>query len=265
MNFKESLLEAPTMALPAPPFAPVDFVGAGSAAASWVPSSEDKLAELHRVVASPDFPATPRNRAFLAYVVGRELAGEGPSITAYDVATSVFGRSEMFNSLLDPIVRIEAGKLRRDLETYYLKSGRHNPLRIDVPRGGYRPHFAVAVPEADAPDPGGGALEADPRAELRRILESNDFPATPRNRRFLEFVVERALTAPDGRITAYEIGTKILGRPETFNPIHDPIVRIEAGKLRRDLETYYLKSGRHNPLRIDVPKGGYRPAFVARV
>ncbi|MEX1044868.1 MAG: hypothetical protein WEC73_01960 [Chthoniobacterales bacterium] len=250
MNFEEIVLEAPMFVSPP---------GVSAAA-----GDEDKQAELCRVLDSPDFPATPRNRAFLAYIVQRELAGEGGSVTAHGVATSVFGRPELFSSLLDPIVRIEAGKLRRDLETYYLKSGRHNPLRITVPRGAYRPHFAAPDHAEPPAGPGhhGGALEADPRAELRRVLESPDFPATPRNRRFLACVVERSLEGREGEITAYRLGTEVFGRAEGFSPSNDPIVRIEAGKLRRDLETYYLKSGSRNPLRIGLPKGAYRPVFV---
>ena len=248
MNYEEALLEAPVPA---------------TARTSVAPTAEEMRSELRRVIDSPDFPASPRNRAFLEYIVTRELAGEGESISAYAVATAVFGRSELFNSLLDPIVRIEAGKLRRDLETYYLKSGRRNPLRLTVPRGAYRPRFEVATADASATPARQGTLSSDPRAELERVLASQDFPATPRNREFLRFVVEKELSGHDGRIEAYEIGTKVFGRPDSFDPINDPIVRIEAGKLRRDLETYYLKEGRGNPVRIELPKGGYRPVFAA--
>ncbi len=249
MNYEEAVLEAPV---------------AGAVA---VPAADAMRAELRRVVGSPDFPASARNRAFLEYIVGREVAGEGESISAYAVATAVFGRSELFNSLLDPIVRIEAGKLRRDLETYYLRSGAGSPWRLTVPRGAYRPVLQPA-PDDDGSGPlpaADGTLPADPRAELRRVLDSPDFPATPRNRRFLEFAAEKVLAGHEGKIAPYDIGTQVFGRPESFNPLTDPIVRIEAGKLRRDLETYYLKSGRANPLRLTLPKGGYRPEFVPAV
>lgn len=97
--------------------------------------------------------------------------------------------------------------------------------------------------------------------ELQRIVFSADFPATPRNRKFLQFVVERTLAYPDKEVSAYDVATQVFGRRDTFNPSKDPIVRIEARRLRRDLETYYLKSGRRNPLRITIPVGAYRPAF----
>ena len=98
------------------------------------------------------------------------------------------------------------------------------------------------------------------RRQLQRILGSRDFVASDRNRRFLRHIVECTLRGETAR--GYEIGTLVLGRPRTFNPTSDPIVRIEAGKLRRDLETYYLKSGKQDPIRITVPRGGYRTAFT---
>ncbi|MGX5803947.1 hypothetical protein ACWGS9_22245, partial [Bradyrhizobium sp. Arg314] len=44
----------------------------------------------------------------------------------------------------------------------------------------------------------------------------------------------------------------------------DPIVRIEAGHLRRALERYYLTSGQGDPVLITIPKGGYVPSFARR-
>ena len=49
-----------------------------------------------------------------------------------------------------------------------------------------------------------------------------------------------------------------------FDPQNDPIVRIEVGRLRRDLEHYYLTDGRDDPIRITIPKGHYVPAFEVR-
>lgn len=97
------------------------------------------------------------------------------------------------------------------------------------------------------------------RRQLRRIIASSDFVASERNRRFLEHIVERSLRGE--KASGYEIGTLVFGRPKSFNATGDPIVRIEAGKLRRDLETYYLKSGKHDPICIAVPRGSYRATF----
>lgn len=106
------------------------------------------------------------------------------------------------------------------------------------------------------------------RAELRRILKSSHFNASERNRRFLEHVVEEALAGRADRIKAYVIATTVFGRDESFDPQLDSIVRIEAGRLRRSLEHYYLTVGQYpagrqgSRVRIDIPRGGYAPVFT---
>ena len=97
--------------------------------------------QLQRILASPEFHATPRQRDFLQFVVTETVAGRAKEIKAYTVATRVFGRKEHFDQSIDPIVSIQASGLRRALERYYLVAGREDPVRIDIPRGGYVPTF----------------------------------------------------------------------------------------------------------------------------
>ena len=117
-------------------------------------SREEILAALQRVLASKDFPATERNRRFLDFVVRQALDGRFDKIDGYHVATEVFGRAADFNPMADPIVRIEASKLRRDLEVYFLKRGGADDVCITLPRGGYIPVFRRSgVPAASSHDP----------------------------------------------------------------------------------------------------------------
>ena len=51
----------------------------------------------------------------------------------------------------------------------------------------------------------------------------------------------------------------VFGRDDSFDPQTDPVVRLEARRLRRALEHYYLTAGRDDPIRIEIPKGGYAP------
>lgn len=102
------------------------------------------------------------------------------------------------------------------------------------------------------------------RAQLALILDSADFDATSRERRFLSHVVEEALSGRGDRIKAYSIAVEVFGRGEAFDPQTDPIVRIEAGHLRRALERYYLTAGHTDPILITIPKGGYVPIFSRR-
>jgi TolB-like protein len=109
-----------------------------------------------------------------------------------------------------------------------------------------------------------GLPAEDCRAQLDRILKSADFEATTREHRFLSHVVEEALAGRGSRIKAYSIAVEVFGRDASFDPQTDPIVRIEAGHLRRSLERYYLTSGQSDPVLITIPKGGYAPTFALR-
>lgn len=104
----------------------------------------------------------------------------------------------------------------------------------------------------------------DYRAQLHRILNSADFEATDREHRFLSHVVEETLSGRGGRIKAYTIAVEVFGRDASFDPQTDPIVRIEAGHLRRSLERYYFTTGQTDPILITIPKGGYVPSFSLR-
>jgi adenylate cyclase len=105
------------------------------------PDEHQIRAQLERIIASAMFDASLRNRAFLRYVVDQTLAGQANYIKGYSVAQEVFQRDVNFDPQLDPVVRIEARRLRRSLELYYLTVGKLDPVRIDLPKGGYVPTF----------------------------------------------------------------------------------------------------------------------------
>lgn len=100
-------------------------------------------------------------------------------------------------------------------------------------------------------------------AQLQRILNSADFDASQRNRRFLRYAVEEVLHGRAGRIKAYSVATTVFGRDSSFDPQTDAIVRIEARRLRRSLDHYYLTAGKADSVRITIPKGSYAARFDA--
>jgi len=108
--------------------------------------------QLDRILASPEFHATDAMRDFLRYVVEEKLEGRSHRLKGYTIAVSVFGRGEDFDATHDPIVRIQAGRLRRALERYYLVGGVEDPILIDIPKGRYIPRFTVQ----SAPEKAGG-------------------------------------------------------------------------------------------------------------
>jgi TolB-like protein len=111
----------------------------------------------------------------------------------------------------------------------------------------------------------GGNRVTDPIAieeQLHRILSSPDFDATERQKKFLHFVTQMFLEGRAGEIKGYTVATDVFGRKTDFDPSTDPIVSVEARRLRRALEHYYLKAGRRDRVRITIPKGGYVPSFL---
>ena len=98
--------------------------------------------------------------------------------------------------------------------------------------------------------------------QLHRILSSPDFDATARQKKFLRYVTQMFLEVRAGEIKGYTVATDVFGRQTDFDPSTDPIVSVEAKRLRRALEHYYLTAGRRDRVRITIPKGGYVPSFL---
>jgi TolB-like protein len=103
--------------------------------------------ELARILASTDFKASPRRREMLSYLIEEMLAGRGHELKGYTIGVSVFRRGDQFDAQSDPVVRLEARRLRRDLASYYVAAGRRNPLRITIPTGSYVPEIRHREPE----------------------------------------------------------------------------------------------------------------------
>jgi tetratricopeptide (TPR) repeat protein len=133
--------------------------------------------QLERILDSPDFDASRRSREFLRFIVEETLAGRGEPLTQSAIATAVFGRREDFDPIVDPIVRIQAGRLRRSLERYYLLSGRGDLLRIELPKGSYVPTFRGADPVAVEPEPGAPAVPEAGEGDGWPVILLGDFEA----------------------------------------------------------------------------------------
>ena len=98
-----------------------------------IPPAESIRQQIKRILNSPEFKATDVQKSFFTFVVETFLVGRSHEIKGYTIATQVFGRGEDFNQATDPIVSIQANKLRRALERYYLVAWQSDPIRIDIP------------------------------------------------------------------------------------------------------------------------------------
>ncbi len=101
----------------------------------------------------------------------------------------------------------------------------------------------------------------DIREAVDRVTVSDVFARSPQLGAFLRFVVEAVLHGKADRIKAYTIGVEVLRRDTKFDPQLDPIVRVEATRLRRTIERYYSGPGADDPVIIDLPRGSYVPTF----
>jgi TolB-like protein len=106
--------------------------------------------------------------------------------------------------------------------------------------------------------------EIDPgavRAHLDRITASRIFADSDRLRRFLRFTVESKLNAQHERVKEYVLGREVFDRADDYDPRIDPIVRVEARRLRAKLEEYYSGPGRDEKIRLEYQRGSYLPTF----
>src|SRR3979409_133062 len=101
-------------------------------------------------------------------------------------------------------------------------------------------------------------------AQLARLLASSQFSGAGRLSAFLEFVVRKTVGGHGDQIKEYTVGTEVFGRPETFDPRLDTIVRVQASNLRRRLVEYYANGGASDPVVIELPRGSYVPSIHAR-
>src|SRR5690348_8836109 len=97
------------------------------------------------------------------------------------------------------------------------------------------------------------------REQLGRILISPGFVHSERLRRFLTHCVEATLCERPEDLKEYVIGVAVFDRPAHYNPAEDPIVRVEARRLRKKLDEYYATPGTKDAVVIRLPKGAYLP------
>jgi len=121
----------------------------------------------------------------------------------------------------------------------------------------------IAAPDMDEPTSQASMPDEAILEQLDRILRHEEFHATDKMRDFLRFVVEETLAGNARLLKGFTIAREVFGRGTDFDAALDPVVRIQAGRLRRAMERYYLTAGRRDPILIEIPKGGYVPVFTA--
>ncbi|HEY2545483.1 MAG TPA: malectin domain-containing carbohydrate-binding protein [Candidatus Acidoferrum sp.] len=104
-------------------------------------------------------------------------------------------------------------------------------------------------------------LEAE-QAEVEAVLSSGVLGRTNNLVRLLTFVCEKYFQGAADEIKEYSIAVNALGRPDSFDPQVDTIVRVSAHALRKRLEDYYRRAGADRVVQIRLPPGHYVPKFI---
>lgn len=117
----------------------------------------------------PAFARAPRMCHLLSFLVEKKLAGREREISEYTIGLDVFRRdSRLYDTCLDPVVRVQVGRLRSRLAAFYAAAGAPLGVHITLPQGSYVPVIErVAVPSPSGPR----RLELVP---LRNLSEQTD-------------------------------------------------------------------------------------------
>lgn len=215
----------------------VIYAPVGQLETSASPSSSDVLNELERILGSDEFQASARNRSFLRYVTEESLAGQQESIKAYSIACGVFGRPSTFDPTTDPIVRIEAGKLRKALERYYLTAGASDPVRIEIPKGAYVPKFELSTARTN----GSNEETADrgvPRIAVLPFVPLDDAPSQSHFAAGLSAEIAAALGAYPSLVTTCRYAADSLESHSSLDKIREQLNArfVLEGVVRRSLD-----------------------------
>ena len=230
-----------------------------------MPSADARqvLEQLERIVSSTGFVDAGRLAPFLRFLVERTLAGEPVKETV--IGVEVFGRPADYDSRLDPIVRVEARRLRSRLAEYYAGPGAADPVTVDLPKGAYLPVFGMREsPQGARPPampawrrwafPGAVAAGALAVAALLMFFAHRPAPSTAPVVAVLPFVnmaedraneyfsdglteelIDRLAKAPGLRVVARSSTFQYKGRPEDLRSIGRKLnaTAVVEGSVRR--------------------------------
>jgi hypothetical protein len=105
------------------------------------PTAEEIRSVVDHIVAGPGFRRSPQLVAFLRFLVESVLGGRAEQIKSYTIGVEAFKRGERFDPQADPIVRVEAARLRKALANNFAGDGANLPVTIEIPLGSYVPVF----------------------------------------------------------------------------------------------------------------------------
>lgn len=200
-------------------------------------SAKNIKIQLDKILKSVSFENKNRLQRFISYVVGEALAKRAHLIKGYTIGLEVFDKDESFDPQTDAIVRVEAGRLRRLLEHYYMDEGRKDPINIQLPKGTYEPNFNENKMDADQSkiDPIINAAAAPPTGPAIAVLPFEFIGEDKNTSIFADGITEEIITQLSMSPSLYVISRKITSLYKGQN--------IDVREISKKLETHYVLEG----------------------
>ena len=195
------------------------------------PTHEEIRTQLAKLLASPQFVRAGRMSRFLRFTIEHAIAGTGDKVKEYLVGVEVFDRSKDYDPRVDPIVRVEARRLREKIASYYQSGGKCDPVQIEYPKGVYTPTFTFRLRNASA-------AEA-PAAKSIAVLPFENFSGDEAGDYFSDGLTEEIILlltrVPELRVVAWQSAAQFRGREQDLGSIRaelnaDVVLR---GSVRR--------------------------------
>jgi TolB-like protein/Tfp pilus assembly protein PilF len=197
-------------------------------------SAESVRTQLRKILSSRSFSRSERLARFLTFTIEQVLAGRGEELKEFVIGVEVFDKNEKYDPRMDPIVRVEARRLREKLRKYYETEGAEDPIRIEFPTGGYVP--LVQTREAGTAAPAGARRAME---NAIAVLPFANLSAEQENEYFSDGLTEElinALTKVEGlRVVAWSSSFQLKGRTPDIRRIAEEL-RVRAvleGSVRR--------------------------------
>ena len=97
--------------------------------------------------------------------------------------------------------------------------------------------------------------------QIEKLCASEEFKTKLLLCKLLRYLVKETLEGREDKLKGFTIALDVFNKDHNFDPDQDPLVRINAGRLRRMLKMYYMGTGKDDLIKIDIPKGRYIPFF----
>jgi TolB-like protein/Tfp pilus assembly protein PilF len=197
--------------------------------------------QLERIVAHGLFARSERMGRFLRLAVERTLEGRTDELKEYLIGVEVFDRKASYDPRVDPIVRVEARRLRSKLQAYYQGDGRNDPIVFEFVTGSYAPriHFKEEQPEGAV---SGSTAQVTPAVPTVAVLPFANLSASSEYDYLSDGLTEElihALTKVSGmRVMAWNSAVRLRGsdpeRPEAREPLWErlPVANVLTGSVR---------------------------------